>query len=135
VRNDVTYVRRRITAMADVDAVPAGGAPIPVRALDQVGVLTSAFNTLVDRFTAAERSYRQDLTFASALDKERSAFLAALSHELRTPLNAILGFADVLLSEVEGTLDAATREELEVIRAAAGHLRSLIDDILELSAL
>src|SRR5439155_6083683 len=134
VRSDVTFVRHRIAAMAETDADPAG-APIPVRALDQVGVLTSAFNSLVDRFAAAERSYRQDLTFASTLDKERSAFLAALSHELRTPLNAILGFADVLLSEVEGTLDETTREELGVIRASASHLRSLIDDILELSAL
>jgi signal transduction histidine kinase len=133
-RNDVAYVRHRIAAMAEADADPAG-APIPVRALDQVGVLTAAFNSLVDRFAAAERSYRQDLTFASALDSERSVFLAALSHELRTPLNAILGFADVLLSEVEGTLDETTREELGVIRASASHLRSLIDDILELSAL
>jgi len=134
VRNDVTYVRRRIAAMATADTDPAG-APIPVRALDQVGVLTSAFNQLVARFSAAERTYRQDLVFASALDAERSAFLAALSHELRTPLNAILGFADVLLSEVEGTLDPETREELGVIRTSASHLRSLIDDILELSAL
>ena len=134
VRNDVTYLRHRIAAMAEADANPIR-APIAVRALDQVGVLTSAFNLLVDRFAAAERSYRQDLTFASTLDKERSAFLAALSHELRTPLNAILGFADVLLSEVDGTLDDATREELGVIRASASHLRSLIDDILELSAL
>jgi signal transduction histidine kinase len=134
VRNDVTYLRQRIAAMAEADADPAG-APVPVRALDQVGVLTSAFNQLVDRFAAAERSYRQDLAFAGTLDRERSAFLAALSHELRTPLNAILGFADVLLSEVEGTLDDATREELSVIRASAAHLRSLIDDILELSAL
>ena len=69
------------------------------------------------------------------MDGERSAFLAALSHELRTPLNAILGFADVLLSEVEGPLDESTREELGVIRTSASHLRSLIDDILELSAL
>ena len=134
VREDVAYVRQRIAGMAADGADPAG-EPIPVRALDQVGVLTAAFNHLVDRFAAAERSYRQDLTFASALDKERSAFLAALSHELRTPLNAILGFADVLLSEVDGALDDATREELGVIRTSAAHLRSLIDDILELSAL
>jgi signal transduction histidine kinase len=134
VRNDVTYVRHRIAEMAAADNDPAG-APIPIRALDQVGVLTAAFNQLVGRFAAAERSYREDLTFALALDGERSAFLAALSHELRTPLNGILGFADVLLSEVEGTLDEATREELGVIRASASHLRSLIDDILELSAL
>jgi len=134
VRNDVTYVRHRIAEMAAADKDPAG-APIPIRALDQVGVLTAAFNQLVGRFAAAERSYREDLTFASALDGERSAFLAALSHELRTPLNGILGFADVLLSEVDGTLDDATREELGVIRTSASHLRSLIDDILELSAL
>lgn len=134
VRNDVTYVRHRIAEMAAAENDPAG-APIPIRALDQVGVLTAAFNQLVGRFAAAERSYREDLTFASALDGERSAFLAALSHELRTPLNGILGFADVLLSEVEGTLDEATREELGVIRTSASHLRSLIDDILELSAL
>ena len=134
VRNDVTYVRHRIAEMAAADNDPAG-APIPIRALDQVGVLTAAFNQLVGRFAAAERSYREDLTFALALDGERSAFLAALSHELRTPLNGILGFADVLLSEVEGTLDEATREELGVIRTSASHLRSLIDDILELSAL
>ena len=134
VRDDVTFVRHRIAAMAAADADPAG-APIPVRALDQVGVLTAAFNLLVDRFAAAERSYHQDLTFAAVLDGERSAFLAALSHELRTPLNAILGFADVLLSEVDGPLDEATREELGVIRTSASHLRSLIDDILELSAL
>ena len=134
VRDDVKFVRYRIAAMAAPDAGPAGAA-IPVRAFDQVGVLTSAFNLLVDRFTAAERSYHQDLTFASALDGERSAFLAALSHELRTPLNGILGFADVLLSEVDGPLDDATREDLGVIRTSASHLRSLIDDILELSAL
>ena len=134
VRDDVKYVRYRIAAMAAPDAGPAGAA-IPVRAFDQVGILTSAFNLLVDRFTAAERSYHQDLTFASALDGERSAFLAALSHELRTPLNGILGFADVLLSEVDGPLDDATREDVGVIRTSASHLRSLIDDILELSAL
>jgi signal transduction histidine kinase len=134
VRSDVTYVRERIAKMADPDADPAG-APIPVRALDEVGVLTSAFNGLVARFAAAERTYRQDLNLAWALDAERAQFLAALSHELRTPLNAILGFADVLLSEVDGPLDPTTREDLGVIRNSASHLRSLIDDILELSAL
>jgi signal transduction histidine kinase len=134
VRDDVAFVRSRIAAMASADGDPAG-ATIPVRALDQVGVLTSAFNLLVQRFAAAERSYHQDQIAAAALDGERSAFLAALSHELRTPLNAILGFADVLLSEVDGPLDEATREELGIVRTSASHLRSLIDDILELSAL
>jgi len=97
--------------------------------------LTSAFNLLVDRFTAAERAYRQDLAGALAYDRDRTAFLAALSHELRTPLNAILGFTDVLLSEVDGPLSAEARENLLVVRQSGSHLRSLINDILDLSAL
>ena len=103
VHADVTFVRTRIVEMAREGAEPTG-IPIPVRSVDLVGLLTSAFNVLVDRFTAAEHAYRQDLSGALAYDRDRSDFLAALSHELRTPLNAILGFTDVLLSEVDGPL-------------------------------
>jgi signal transduction histidine kinase len=108
---------------------------IPVRTLDQVGQLTASFNLLVERFEAAERAYRADLAGALAYDKDRSAFLSALSHELRTPLNAILGFTDVLLSEVDGPLTEEARDNLTIVRQSGQHLRSLIDDILDLSAL
>jgi signal transduction histidine kinase len=134
VYSDVTFVERRIAEMADEGADPAG-KPVPVRSVDQVGLLAASFNVLVDRFAAAEEAYRQDLTGAQNYDRERSAFLAALSHELRTPLNAILGFADVLLAEVDGPLSADARESLSVIRGSGEHLRALIDDILDLSAL
>ncbi|MFO0571316.1 MAG: HAMP domain-containing sensor histidine kinase [Polyangiaceae bacterium] len=134
VRSDVAYVRDRITEMASEEREPAGKL-IPVRNVDSIGMLTVAFNGLVERFTAAELAYRQDLAGALAYDRDRSAFLAALSHELRTPLNAILGFADVLLAEVDGPLSAEARENLEVVRSSGQHLRELIDDILELSAL
>lgn len=134
VNADVTFVRERITEMAAQGKGPSGKA-VPVRDTDQVGVLTSAFNLLVDRFSAAEHAYRHDLKGALAYDRDRSAFLAALSHELRTPLNAILGFADVLLAEVDGPISEDARENLTVLRTSADHLRGLIDDILDLSAL
>jgi signal transduction histidine kinase len=133
-RDDVDYVRARIEAMtrADGDTI---ASPIAIRSLDQAGVLTAAFNVLVTRFSAAERSYRADLRRARELDRERSLFLAGLSHELRTPMNAILGFSHVLESEVDGPLSADAREALAMIQTSGGHLRTLIDDILELSAL
>ena len=131
---DVNYLRRRIVDMGGKGAKPSG-KPVHVRSVDQVGLLTSAFNALVERFSAAEHAYRQDLAEALAHDRDRSEFLAALSHELRTPLNAILGFTDVLLSEVDGPLSADATENLEVVRSSGQHLRALIDDILDLSAL
>jgi signal transduction histidine kinase len=134
VHSDVLYVRDQIVSMAE-DRASKKTRTVPVRTIDQVGELTASFNTLVERFQAAERAYRQDLSRAKNFDKDRSAFLAALSHELRTPLNAILGFTDVLLDEIDGPLSAEARENLTVVRTSGEHLRSLIDDILALSAL
>lgn len=133
-RDDVDYVRERIAGMARADADPEL-YPIAVRSLDQAGVLTAAFNVLIARFLAAQRSYRADLERARALDQERSAFLAGLSHELRTPMNAILGFSHILDSEIDGPLTPDARESLAMIQSSGEHLRTLIDDILELSAL
>ena len=133
-QEDVDYVRQRIVDMARPLADPAG-EPVPIRSLDQVGVLTAAFNLLVARFAAAERSYRADLRQAKEGDRERSAFLAGLSHELRTPLNAILGFTHVLESEVDGPLSAEAIEHLRIVTQSGEHLKTLIDDVLDLSAL
>jgi signal transduction histidine kinase len=98
-----------------------------------VGILAGGFNALVGRFGAAERTYRDNLARASAADRERAAFLAAVSHELRSPLNAILGFADILATEVDGPLPPSAREEVEQIRGSGAHLLELINDILEFS--
>ncbi len=131
---DVEFVGRRVRGMIHVRSEPAGEA-VPVRTMDEVGALTLAFNALVARFAAAEASYQVDLERVRAADRDRAAFLAAVSHELRSPLNAILGFADILMTEVDGPLSAEAREEMEQIRGSGKHLLDLINDILELSAL
>jgi signal transduction histidine kinase len=131
---DVDFVARRVRGMVHVRTEPTGEA-IPVRTMDEVGGLTVAFNTLVDRFAAAQTSYQSDLERVRTADRDRAAFLAAVSHELRSPLNAILGFADILMTEVDGPLTPEAREEVEQIRGSGKHLADLIADILEYSAL
>jgi signal transduction histidine kinase len=131
---DVDYVAQRIRGMVHVRSEPTGEA-VPVRTVDEVGALTVAFNRLVERFTAAQSSYGSDLERVRAADRDRAGFLAAVSHELRSPLNAILGFADILMAEVDGPLSPEAREEVEQIRGSGKHLLDLINDILEFSAL
>ena len=131
---DVDLLARRVRAMVSVPTEPSGER-LPLRAFDEVGSLASAFNELIGRFVEAERAYRTDLERARSADRDRAAFLAAVSHELRSPLNAILGFADLLLAEVDGPLTPAAREEVEQIRGSGRHLLDLINDILEFSAL
>jgi signal transduction histidine kinase len=131
---DVEFVAERVRGMVRVRSEPTGEA-VPVRTMDEVGNLTFAFNALVDRFAAAQSSYQSDLERVRAADRDRAAFLAAVSHELRSPLNAILGFADILMTGVDGILSNEAREEVEQIRMSGKHLLDLINDILELSAL
>jgi signal transduction histidine kinase len=131
---EVVYLTERVRGMARVRTEPTG-EPVPMRTLDEVGILAASFNALVGRFGQAERSYQDNLARASAADRERAAFLAAVSHELRSPLNAILGFADILVTEVDGPLTPNAREEVEQIRGSGAHLLELINDILEFSAI
>jgi signal transduction histidine kinase/HAMP domain-containing protein len=65
--------------------------------------------------------------------QHKSQFLANMSHELRTPLNAVLGYTEMLLDGVYGTVTGEAHEILEYIQANGQHLLALINDVLDLS--
>lgn len=69
------------------------------------------------------------------LDKLKDAFLANMSHELRTPLHGILGLTQSLLDGVAGPVNAAARDNLELIVSSGKRLAGLIGDILDFSKL
>lgn len=84
-----------------------------------------------ERERRARREAEVARAVAEAASQAKSQFLTALSHELRTPLQAVAGFAELL-----GTLDlSADRREaaLAHIRAATGHIASLVDDVLDIA--
>ena len=74
-----------------------------------------------------------DITRLERLERVRQEFLSNVSHELRTPLTAILAFVETLES---GPIDEENRQRfLSIIKKNAGRMNSLIQDILELSAI
>ncbi len=78
---------------------------------------------------------RQQAVLAEREVHAKSQFLSRMSHELRTPLNAVLGFTQLLQIEARRSADEAQLAKLGHIRAAGGHLLSLINDVLDLSSL
>ncbi|HWT03287.1 MAG TPA: ATP-binding protein [Pyrinomonadaceae bacterium] len=75
-----------------------------------------------------------NITRLERLERVRQEFLSNVSHELRTPLTAIIAFVETL---EDGALEdsASNRRFLAIIRRNAERMHSLIDDILELSAI
>jgi PAS domain S-box-containing protein len=67
---------------------------------------------------------------ADTANRAKSAFLANMSHEIRTPMNAIIGLTHLLR---EDGLTPAQDERLRRVEAAALHLLSIINDVLDLS--
>jgi signal transduction histidine kinase len=83
----------------------------------------------------AERSAELERLSTELLraNRAKSEFLANVSHELRTPLNAIVGFVDLLRDGVYGELAPRQVNPVDRIAASAGHLRHLVDQILDIA--
>jgi len=67
---------------------------------------------------------------AECANRAKSTFLANMSHEIRTPLNGIIGMTHILR---RSEITPVQSERLDKIDAAAEHLLSLINDVLDLS--
>lgn len=71
------------------------------------------------------------MTNLEEASQAKSKFLAAMSHELRTPLSAIMGFSEVLLDQLTGSLTEKQLEYARNINASGHHLLDLINDVLD----
>jgi two-component system, cell cycle sensor histidine kinase PleC len=86
---------------------------------------------LRNRTREAEQSARIEVQLAN---KVKSEFIANMSHELRTPLNTIMGFSKLLGDHGRRQLtDQDVIDYARLIHDAAGHLLSVINDILDIS--
>jgi two-component system sensor histidine kinase/response regulator len=95
-------------------------------------VLRSKVQVFLDLYLGRQR-LRAEIEAHQRTLAEVEAFNYSVSHDLRAPLRPLDGFSKVLLEDYADKLDDRGRDYLSRIRAAAGRMGQLIDDLLGLS--
>lgn len=76
------------------------------------------------------KAMNEDLT---RLNKIRSEFISIVSHELRTPLTAIKEGISIVLDGIDGPINEAQKETLEITKNSVDRLTRLINNVLNFS--
>lgn len=69
---------------------------------------------------------------AEQASKAKSSFLTNMSHDIRTPMNGIVGYTDIALDNLDD--NKILGDCIGKIKISCDHLRSIIDDILDMEA-
>jgi signal transduction histidine kinase len=150
----ITSVARNVVEHRDF------GSRVPKTTEDEVGVLVDAFNGMLaeigsrtDTLEQANRKLEQTeerlrhlnselerrvaerTADLAAANKDLEGFSYSVSHDLRAPIRAITGFCSLLEADHGGDLDDEAKRKLGIVKAEAGRMGRLIDDLLSFSRL
>ncbi|MBC5768570.1 hybrid sensor histidine kinase/response regulator [Ramlibacter albus] len=119
------------TAQAGAGSAPAGRS-------SEVASLASSINMMLERLAqqneALQAEGRKLADLAEALrtaDRRKDEFLAMLAHELRNPMAPISTGAELL--RLAGSSDPKVQRTAEVIGRQVGHMKKIVDDLLDVS--
>lgn len=79
-----------------------------------------------------QKDLEKAVRVAEVASKAKGEFVATISHELRTPLHGVIGLLD-MMEEDAHHLPPEQQQNLALAQASTRVLRSLIDDVLDLS--
>jgi len=101
------------------------GARVPVASRDEFGDWAERFNRMAD-------TLQDTISRLEAAQAQNRRFVSDVSHELRTPLTALVAEASILREHLDA-LPPDARRTGELLVADVARLRTLVDELMELS--
>lgn len=111
-------------------AAARSGAIVPVRLPGQIEAVADALSQVSDQAAAPAPPPEM-----AGFLKEQAVFISTAVHELRIPMTSIRGYTDMLNTPGMGELSDMQRQFLDVIRANARRMETLLTDVSDVSKL
>lgn len=130
---EIRWVEQKVAPIFDPASGEQTGFHAVVRDITDRKLIEEKINQQNEALVKANRELAVARKQAEAANTLKSQFLATMSHELRTPLNAIIGYSQLQVAGMAGTL---TDEQLGFqnrILVNANHLLGLINEVLDIS--
>ncbi|MGY4515215.1 PAS domain-containing protein [Lysobacter sp. HA18] len=107
------------------------GRALPVR--DSSGAIVRWMGTCteIDDIKRTQQMLERSENALRAADRQKDLFLATLAHEMRNPLAPIV--TAVQLLRMAPDREATVRQAAEIIDRQAGHMRNLVEDLIDVS--
>jgi two-component system nitrogen regulation sensor histidine kinase GlnL len=112
----------------------ADGTPYSSEDLETLGTLANQAAVALENaqlFSNLTRAHEE----LKELDRLKGEFIQNISHELITPISPIVGYLDILTSQEIGDLNEGQLDCLVSMRKSTDRLKTLIEDLLELTRL
>jgi signal transduction histidine kinase len=125
------YITKNLrTIISTVQDFQAGHhqARIHLSSKGELNELAVSFNEMADTIA-------RNLEEIKAMDNLRRELVANVSHDLRTPLSTIQGYIETLLIKAESLVKEEREKYLKTILSSTERLRTLVEELFELSKL
>lgn len=129
--DDVESAAHRLAVVGARDVRSVTMRMASPRSVPEIREMALALDLLAAMLLRMAEDQQRALTTRTEAARVRSFILASVSHDLRGPLNSVLGFADLLLSDVEGPLTPGQRESLDALGRGGRDLLRLVGDLLD----
>lgn len=112
-----------------VEALVFAGFKAQLTSQMHIDSITTAYHELQEQNSELSKANERLLE----MDRVKSNFVATVSHELRTPLTSVIGYSEMLLEGMAGSLTTEQREYVGTIMEKGESLLQLITSILDMS--
>jgi signal transduction histidine kinase len=139
-------LRKRKSSNADIEIVFEGQKYfINSDRMQIVDLLLSTYDNAVQKNNELHKAHADLLEIhrqleqkniqLEILNQEKNHFLSVAAHDLRNPLTTIYTAADLITEELKDKTSSETKEFLEMIKQSSKFMRSLIEELLDVSVI